>query len=88
MHTMCAVGYSSLNPQYPALRSFNRLEKWISIPGHGRSTEFVARQWLHVSNWLSTCASQAIIIVADDDHQSTRLTMCLVVDNVYRSQLS
>ena len=42
---MCAVGYSnqSLNPQYPALRSFNRLAKWISIPGHGRSRDFVTR---------------------------------------------
>ena len=69
-----AVGYSnsSLNPQCPALRPFNRLAQWISIPGHGRCTEFVTRQWLHVSDWLSTCMSQAIV----------------VADNVYRSQWS
>ena len=47
---MCAVGYSnpSLHPQYPALRSINRYEQWTSILGHGRSTEFVTRYWLHV----------------------------------------
>ena len=51
----CAVGYSnsSSNPQYPELRSVNRIAQWTSIPGHGRSTEFVTRHWLHVCTWLS-----------------------------------
>ena len=57
---MYAVGYLSWNPQYPALRSFNRLAQWISILGHGRSTESITRQWLHVRNLLSTCMPLAI----------------------------
>ena len=85
---MCAVGYlnSSLNPQYPALRSFNRRVQWTSILGHGRSTEFVTRYWLHISNWLSTACTEAVI-VADNSLRWTRWTMHCV-RHYYQSQLS
>ena len=85
IHMMCAVGYSSLNPQYPALRSFNRLGQWISIPGHGRPTQFVTRQRLHVTGSVHACSKLLLwLTMAIDGHG----WQCIVFDNAYRSQLS
>ena len=85
IHMMCAIKYATLTLQFPAFRSFDRLEQWMSTPRHWRSTELFSRQWLHVTGSVHARPKLLLwLTMAIDGHG----WQCIVFDNAYRSQLS